>query len=154
MKALTLTQPWASLMHLREKTIETRSWPTKYRGELVIHAAKGFPSWAREQCVDPVFARSLNHMPASTLPLSRLLCVVELIDCVRTEDLPLQTVKEYAFGDYSEGRFAWITRYVRALDDDRIVKGALGIWTITDSDDKKAQQSMEFAKGRTLDAGH
>lgn len=40
MKALTLTQPWASLVVLGEKSIETRSWKTSYRGPLAIHAAK------------------------------------------------------------------------------------------------------------------
>jgi hypothetical protein len=40
MKALTLYQPWASLIQLNIKTIETRSWATKYRGPLAIHAAK------------------------------------------------------------------------------------------------------------------
>ena len=40
MKALSLWQPWASLVALRVKTIETRSWSTSYRGPLAIHAAK------------------------------------------------------------------------------------------------------------------
>lgn len=40
MKALTLWQPWASLVALGVKTIETRSWSTSYRGPLAIHAAK------------------------------------------------------------------------------------------------------------------
>lgn len=39
MKALTLWQPWASLIAVGDKTIETRSWSTKYRGPLAIHAA-------------------------------------------------------------------------------------------------------------------
>lgn len=39
MKALTLWQPWASLVALGVKTIETRSWSTGYRGPLAIHAA-------------------------------------------------------------------------------------------------------------------
>lgn len=39
-KALTLHQPWASLIALGVKTIETRSWSTKYRGPLAIHAGK------------------------------------------------------------------------------------------------------------------
>jgi hypothetical protein len=43
MKALTLTQPWATLVAIGAKTIETRSWPTSYRGPLAIHAAKGYP---------------------------------------------------------------------------------------------------------------
>jgi len=39
-KVLTLHQPWASLIALGVKTIETRSWSTQYRGPLAIHAAK------------------------------------------------------------------------------------------------------------------
>lgn len=38
-RALTLWQPWASLVALLVKQIETRSWSTKYRGPLLIHAA-------------------------------------------------------------------------------------------------------------------
>jgi hypothetical protein len=41
MKAITLTQPWATLVALGAKKIETRSWSTSYRGPLAIHAAKG-----------------------------------------------------------------------------------------------------------------
>lgn len=40
MKALTVRQPWASLVALGVKTVETRSWQTKYRGPLAIHAGK------------------------------------------------------------------------------------------------------------------
>lgn len=43
MKVLTLHQPWASLVALGIKTIETRSWSTKYRGPLAIHAAGRSP---------------------------------------------------------------------------------------------------------------
>lgn len=38
MKALTLHQPWASLVARGVKTIETRSWSTRHRGPLAIHA--------------------------------------------------------------------------------------------------------------------
>lgn len=41
MKALTLTQPYATLVAIGAKKIETRSWKTSYRGKLAIHAAKG-----------------------------------------------------------------------------------------------------------------
>ena len=40
MKAITLWQPWASLIAVGAKTIETRGWATNYRGPLAIHAAK------------------------------------------------------------------------------------------------------------------
>ncbi len=42
MKALTLTQPYATLISIGAKKIETRSWYTTYRGRIAIHAAKGF----------------------------------------------------------------------------------------------------------------
>ena len=44
MKALTVRQPWASLIAAGVKTIETRSWSTKYRGPLAIHAGKHEPA--------------------------------------------------------------------------------------------------------------
>jgi len=43
MKAITLHQPWASLVAQDIKTIESRSWTTSYRGLLVIHASKRQP---------------------------------------------------------------------------------------------------------------
>lgn len=44
MKTLTIRQPWASLIAAGVKTIETRSWSTRYRGPLAIHAAEATPS--------------------------------------------------------------------------------------------------------------
>lgn len=43
MRALTIRQPWASLIAAGVKTLETRSWSTRYRGPLLIHAGKHRP---------------------------------------------------------------------------------------------------------------
>jgi hypothetical protein len=40
-KALSLRQPWAELVIRHGKRIENRRWNTKFRGEFLIHAAKG-----------------------------------------------------------------------------------------------------------------
>lgn len=40
MKAITIWQPWASLLACGAKKYETRSWKTDYRGPIAIHAAK------------------------------------------------------------------------------------------------------------------
>jgi len=40
MKAISLKQPWANYVASGEKTIETRKWSTKYRGELLIVSSK------------------------------------------------------------------------------------------------------------------
>ncbi len=42
MKALSLKHPWAELIVLGKKTIETRKWKTNFRGEFYVHASKNF----------------------------------------------------------------------------------------------------------------
>ncbi|GKX27923.1 hypothetical protein SH1V18_04030 [Vallitalea longa] len=39
-KALTIIQPWATLIAMKAKKIETRSWRTKYRGEYIFTQVK------------------------------------------------------------------------------------------------------------------
>lgn len=38
MKAITIKQPWAQLIVEGIKDIENRTWPTKFRGRVLIHA--------------------------------------------------------------------------------------------------------------------
>jgi hypothetical protein len=132
MKALTLTQPWATLVAIGAKRIETRSWRTSYRGPLAIHAAKGFPKWAREFTLEPVcyeiarFGKPTN--PA--YPLGCILATCSLVACTLTS-LAFEerlTARERAFGDYSPGRFAWILEDVKQLPEPIPAKGALQLW--------------------------
>jgi hypothetical protein len=59
MKALTLWQPWASLVAFGEKRVETRCWTTKYRGDIAIHAAKTTPTWLGASRFDQDFTRAM-----------------------------------------------------------------------------------------------
>lgn len=75
LKALTVTQPWASLVQRRAKRIETRSWYTHYRGHLVIHAAKNYPIWAKELAATDAFRQGLGcNLGTETLSLGVGLC--------------------------------------------------------------------------------
>lgn len=60
MKALTLTQPWATLVAIGTKKIETRSWSTNYQGPLAIHAAKKMDRFARGVWVNEPFLSALK----------------------------------------------------------------------------------------------
>ena len=51
MKAITVIQPWASLLAEGAKLYETRSWKTNYRGEILIHAGKKDPLFGMSQWV-------------------------------------------------------------------------------------------------------
>jgi ASCH domain len=59
MKALTVAQPWATLIAIGAKRIETRSWMTRHRGPLAIHAARAFPRIARDLARTSPFAEAL-----------------------------------------------------------------------------------------------
>jgi activating signal cointegrator 1 len=135
MKALSLTQPWASLIVTGAKQIETRSWYTAYRGPLLIHAAKGFPRWAKDACNEDAFRDGLNGLTWEQLPISAILCRVELVGCVRTTEVDklraagiIPRVQEVHYGDYTEGRWAWGLKMVERFTEPIPAKGALGLW--------------------------
>lgn len=82
-KALTLWQPWATLVAIGAKQIETRSWATAYRGPLAIHAAKHTP----KEAADVAFAlpvtealRAHDYHPGR-LPSGVVMAVCELTAC-------------------------------------------------------------------------
>lgn len=137
-KALTLTQPWASLVATGAKQIETRSWSTRYRGPLAIHAARVFPKWARDTCYEDQFFPVLRgrlgtpDFDASDLPLGVVVAVVDLVDVIATNAFRQRiTPDEAAFGDYSDGRYAWRFENVRRLRDPIGARGFQGLWTPT-----------------------
>lgn len=49
MKVLTIKQPWATLIAEGYKEYEFRTWNTKFRGYLLIHAGKGVDKKAMER---------------------------------------------------------------------------------------------------------
>ena len=131
MKALTLWQPWASLVAWGEKQYETRSWPTSYRGPLAIHASKskdGWEVWMFNAFYHDALARAgIQHFDA--LPLGVVLCVVDLVDVMRTETLRGKiSQQEEQFGDHSMGRFAWKLENVRVLCEPIPCRGFQQLW--------------------------
>lgn len=125
---LTLTQPWASLVALGKKHVETRSWSTNYRGPLAIHAAKG---WTED---DRIYAAGLARrgvLPRADLPRGCVIGLARLVDVVPTMiafGLPQWSEDEAEFGDFSDGRFAWVLDDVVELVKPQPARGSLGLW--------------------------
>jgi activating signal cointegrator 1 len=137
MRALSLWQPWASLVAIGAKRFETRSWYTEYRGPLAIHAAKRPPQ--RSDVGEVIWARMMRALgvrDASSLPLGAMVAVVDLAGCDpieflwRTEDIPKGSDDE-AFGDWSPDRFGWALVEVRALTPPVAWRGRQGLWQLT-----------------------
>lgn len=148
MKGLSLTQPWASLIAIGAKQVETRSRRTWHRSVLAIHAAKGFDDDARLACwgaeihgaLDPAalvdyrsYADLLMTDPKrfASLPRGAVVAVATVINCVPTEVLVhALSDRERAFGNYERGRWAWVLKDVRPLAQPVPCRGALGLWDV------------------------
>lgn len=144
MKAITLTQPWATLVAIGAKQIETRGWATAYRGPLAIHAGKGLGPVGGlrglEELCNRVPFRSVlrQHLKRGPnggnwlqpdLPLGKIVATVELYDIRPTAEFIGEiSVQERSFGDYSAGRYAWLLRNVQMLPAPIECRGALGLW--------------------------
>lgn len=97
MKALSLWQPWASLMVHGMKRIETRGWYMRHRGPLLIHAAKKWDEDLAELChLDPTYAtaltacgftKDLRDTRPKGMPFGAIVGRVEVVDCVATDSI-------------------------------------------------------------------
>ena len=126
MKVLTIKEPFATLIANKVKKIETRSWKTKYRGEIYIHA--GVAKIDKKVSTRPGLKELYENLD---LKHGYIICKARLVDCVYMDEVFMSEIKkdktEYICGNYEIGRYAWI------LDDVEIIepikaKGQLGIW--------------------------
>ncbi|HEX8773726.1 MAG TPA: hypothetical protein VF735_08945 [Pyrinomonadaceae bacterium] len=159
MKALSLTQPWATLIAIGAKKIETRSWraPGGVMA-LAIHAAKGLgpvggERGLREQCgVEPfctVLTKALEQhtneywrgegflkkmVDHPFMPRGAIVAVVRLVRCEPTIGsaicLPKPDSNEYAFGNYASGRFMWMFDDIVPLQKPVPCSGHQSVWDV------------------------
>jgi hypothetical protein len=131
MKALTLWQPWATLVAIGAKEYETRSWSTTHRGELAIHSAKTKDHLGIARA-NPLFRDALmsaGYGSVNQLVRGAVLAVVEVVDCFPVEEVwHMLEEDEAAFGDYGAGRFAWELRVMRLYDQPVPARGSQGLW--------------------------
>ena len=101
MKAISVKQPWANMIRWGQKTIETRTWYTPYRGELLI----------------------VSSATPKIMPAGCALALVDMVDCRRM----VTSDQAYACCEIYDSAFAWIFRDIRPIRPVKI-KGRLGIY--------------------------
>lgn len=144
MKAISLWQPWASLVALSLKLIETRGRLTHVRGRIAIHAAA--KKFSREALgallakagVDPA-------LMACDLPLGAIIATATLEDCASVDDrhprLISMPFREMVFGNYSAGRFAWMLKDVIPVVPAIPCKGRQGWFNLPDAIAKQLEKA-------------
>lgn len=134
MKTITLTQPYATLVAIGAKRIETRSFQRSYRGPLAIHAASGLgpvggkrglldlietePFWSVLREAFAVQLGDQRHYPADAetiideLPFGAIVAVCELRHCRPTSEI------NSSFRAWKDGQCYWdLTDQERAFGD-------------------------------------
>lgn len=147
-KAATIQQPFASLFVSGTKLYETRSWVTKYRGPVAIHAAAGMRSKkALLKDFPGIFeAAGMTYEEMQALPRGCVLATAELVNIWRIcndghmlrpvneldtdpwTDFVCPTVQETRLGFWKDGYFAWEFENVKPLATPIPAKGQLGLW--------------------------
>lgn len=150
MRCITVIQPWAQLIALGEKRFETRSWSIAHRGQLAIHAGKKIDIEACNR--EPIKSVLAEHgYTVDNLPTGAVVAIAELSECWAVKrlesELPdppvelsippgrckvwagyLGNNREYLFGDYSHGRYAWEMSNVSQLPQPIPAKGQQRLW--------------------------
>jgi len=119
--AITIKQPWAWAIAAGHKTVENRTWQTKFRGPIYIHAGGALTSGDNVAQCERLLAQHGIAMPAiATLTRGALIATAELVDCGRFDD---------PWGE----PLGWHFRLANivALDAPIPVRGALGIWRVS-----------------------
>ena len=147
MKVISLLQPWATLVVMGHKKIETRSWNTKYRGEILIHASVGknkdglklwhnkiwdkFPDFANMHFVELPFGEIIGKVNlVDTFPteMCKMPAHLELRQWYYNGKLVDWSKQEEAFGDYSPNRYGYLLSDPVKFSHQYPIKGSLSLW--------------------------
>ena len=92
MKVITIKQPFASLIAEGLKEYEFRTWKTKYRGEIFIHAVKSIDQKAMKKFEE----YGLEY------PLGCIIARADLCDCIKVDNEFRKVLNEKNPKVYSE----------------------------------------------------
>ncbi len=126
MKAITLWQPWASLMAVGVKMHETRHWSTSYRGPIAIHAGKVIDvAGAPETLCNAALGKNWR----TTIPRGGVVAVGRLARCRDAWRIRCQlTAGDLEAGNYAPGRYAWQVLDLHSLKTPIAAVGRQGLW--------------------------
>lgn len=133
MRALTICQPYATLIVSGAKRVENRTWPTKYRGRIYVHAGKS-RDWLSIKDVDGVDYCAHTQRPVAELPFGAVIGIATLIDCLPVEairagdhDRQYPWIREH---DHTKGPWCWVFAENPQALDPVPMRGAQGFFDI------------------------
>ena len=129
MKALTLKEPWASLIINGYKKYEFRSWKTKYRGKILIHAGMSLEKDEAKRFEE----YNLEYYKGAIIGEATITDCI-LVDTKFNEELRKINPLVYAKSNHVE-TYAWKLENIKKYDKPIYIKGKLGLWNYEEGDE-------------------
>jgi hypothetical protein len=143
MKALSVQPPWSWAIAWAGKTVENRTWPTRFRGEVAIRASKKLDKSALE---DWRIVEAITRPGTANLryDFGRIVAVAELVSCHLSPDFggtcgatrPL--CSPWAVRD----QYHWVLASVRPLAEPVPARGMLGLWTVPEEAERAIRAQL------------
>lgn len=122
MKALTIKQPWASLIVNNYKNYEFRSWKTNYRGKILIHAGLN----VERDYIKRFSCYNIEYITGA------IIGEAELIGCILvTEEFQssLEAENILVYGNHGHiANYAWKLTNIKKYEKPIVTKGKLELW--------------------------
>jgi hypothetical protein len=120
-KALSIQQPWAWAILYAGKRVENRSWYTRFRGRIWIHAGLHVDSDSIEDLADEI-----RRVPEPRPPAFRGAIVgqARIVDCIRAQDVPAEQ------RSWANGPWCFILEDVEPVAAPIPLKGRLGLFDV------------------------
>ena len=137
MKAITIQQPWAWFIICVDegrKDIENRTWDTKIRGTVAIHAGKSF-SWSS---IPEDMREGMEH----ELHFGAIIGLIDIVDVVTEDD-----------SEWFEGPFGFLLANPRELPEPVPFKGQLGFWNVPPEIEEQINKQLKPQKRRMSKTG-
>jgi hypothetical protein len=125
-KGLTVRQPWAAAIAHFGKNVENRTWSTRYRGPLLIHAGLAAPNLLDLVEAAEISGKPLSELAAASQTFGAVVAVAELSGICHPAAV---RVNGCGCGPWAErGRFHWRLANIRTLRTPQPMRGHLGLW--------------------------
>lgn len=121
-KALSFRQPWATLIVQGRKTLDLRTWSTRYRGPLAVYASQEVEKEACQQ----------HGLDAAHLPTGTLIGIVDLVDILPLDEAEYAARQPEHLGGrrFRPGLFGWVLRNPRPLNPPQPARGRLNLFEV------------------------
>ncbi|MGB6294809.1 MAG: DNA N-6-adenine-methyltransferase [Rivularia sp. (in: cyanobacteria)] len=132
LKAISLWQPYCSLITLGLKKYETRSWKTNYRGKLLICSTGKLTKKQYQQYLKIGNSLELPVWSEINFPCGKAIAICDLVDCIPITPsfIAQQSETEVLCGDWEVGRYAWKLKNIQPITEPFAVKGKQGLFNI------------------------